>query len=73
MISQSHRSLATTCAERCLVDKRPMTGTLGTLLRAKRAGLVRTLRPLLEAVITHGLRISPELHKDVLELAGENP
>jgi predicted nucleic acid-binding protein len=50
-----------------------VTGTLGILLRAKQAGLISTVRPLVDDVTAQGFRLSPELHRDVLELAGETP
>jgi predicted nucleic acid-binding protein len=48
-----------------------VVGTLGILLRAKRAGLIATVRPLVDAVTAQGFRLSLELQRDVLELAGE--
>jgi predicted nucleic acid-binding protein len=51
----------------------PVTGTLGLLLRAKRAGLVPAVRPLVDAVVAEGFHIGPCLYRDVLELAGEAP
>jgi predicted nucleic acid-binding protein len=50
-----------------------VVGTLGILLRAKRAGLISTVRPLVDDAIAQGFRLSPELHRDVLGLAGEAP
>jgi predicted nucleic acid-binding protein len=47
-------------------------GTLGILLLAKRAGLIATVRPLVDAVMAQGFRLSLELYRDVLELAGES-
>jgi hypothetical protein len=50
-----------------------VTGTLGILLRAKQAGLISTLQPLVDDITVQGFRLSPELHRDVLGLAGETP
>jgi predicted nucleic acid-binding protein len=50
-----------------------VTGTLGILLRAKQAGLIPAVEPLVDDVIAQGFRLSPELHRDVLGLAGETP
>ena len=50
-----------------------LAGTLGILLRAKKAGLISTVRPLLDAVMAHGFHVNPELYRDVLEMAGEAP
>jgi predicted nucleic acid-binding protein len=50
-----------------------VTGTLGILLRAKQAGLISTVQPLLDDLTAQGFRLSPELHRDVLGLAGEAP
>jgi uncharacterized protein len=48
-----------------------VVGTLGILLRAKQAGLIATVQPLVDAVMAQGFRLSLELYRDVLELAGE--
>ena len=50
-----------------------VTGTLGILLRAKQAGLISTLQPLVDDIAAQGFHLSPELHRDVLGLAGETP
>ena len=50
-----------------------VTGTLGILLRAKQAGLVSNLQPLVNDITAQGFHLSPELHRDVLGLAGETP
>ena len=49
-----------------------VVGTLGVLLHAKRAGLIPTVRLLLDAVIAQGFRLTPDLYGDVLKLAGED-
>jgi predicted nucleic acid-binding protein len=50
-----------------------VAGTLGILIRAMQAGLIPAMQPLVDDVIAQGFRLSPELHRDVLELAGEAP
>ena len=50
-----------------------VTGTLGILLRAKQAGLIPAVKPLVDDVTAQGFRLSPELHRDVLGMAGEPP
>ena len=47
-----------------------VVGTLGILVRAKRAGLIPAVQPLLDDVIIQGFRLNPELYRDVLALAG---
>lgn len=49
----------------------PVRGTLGVILIAKRAGLVRQVKPLFNALIDAGLRISPEVLYMALHLAEE--
>ncbi|MBI5855549.1 MAG: DUF3368 domain-containing protein [Nitrospirae bacterium] len=48
-----------------------ITGTLGILLSAKRAGLIASVTPLLEALNSHGFRLSRITRTAVLKLAGE--
>jgi hypothetical protein len=48
-----------------------VVGTLGILLRAKQAGLISTVRPLIDDAINQGFRLSPDLYRGALELAGE--
>ena len=48
-----------------------VVGTLGILLRARRAGLILSVRPLLDALIAEGFRIDADLYQEVLNLAGE--
>jgi predicted nucleic acid-binding protein len=50
----------------------PVVGTLGVLLAAKQAGLVREIRPTIDAMIAQGRRISPDLRDRVLAAAGED-
>ncbi|MEJ5308404.1 MAG: DUF3368 domain-containing protein [Anaerolineae bacterium] len=49
----------------------PVRGTLGVILTAKRAGLVQQVKPLFNALIDAGLRISPEVLYMALHLAKE--
>jgi predicted nucleic acid-binding protein len=46
-------------------------GTVGILLRAKQHGLVPLVRPLLEQLAANSFRISDELCKEALIIAGE--
>ena len=48
-----------------------VAGTLGLLLRAKRAGLVPAVRPLVDATVVEGFHVSPELYRVMLDLADE--
>jgi predicted nucleic acid-binding protein len=48
-----------------------VVGTPGILLRAKRDGLLSTVRPLLDALNAQGFRMDPTLYQDILSLAGE--
>jgi predicted nucleic acid-binding protein len=48
-----------------------VVGTPGVLLRAKRASLISTVRPLLDALNAQGFRLEPNLYQGVLNLAGE--
>jgi predicted nucleic acid-binding protein len=48
-------------------------GTLGTLLLAKKRGLVTAVTPLLDALTAAGFRLGPELYQAVQRLAGERP
>jgi predicted nucleic acid-binding protein len=49
----------------------PVTGTVGLLLKAKQAGLITAVLPLLDALDQHQFRISPALRAEALKLAGE--
>jgi predicted nucleic acid-binding protein len=51
----------------------PVVGTAGILLAAKRAGLILEVRPLLDALIEHGFRVSTALRDRVLADAAEGP
>jgi len=48
-----------------------VTGSLGLLVRAKRNGLVREVRPFMAEMIANGLYTSEQLRREILELAGE--
>jgi hypothetical protein len=46
-------------------------GTIGILLNAKGKGHVPLIKPLLDTLITSNIRISEDLYREALELAGE--
>jgi predicted nucleic acid-binding protein len=46
-------------------------GSFGLLVRAKRSGLIREVRPLIDAKIAHGNYASDALRHHILALAGE--
>lgn len=46
-------------------------GTIGLLLRAKRRGLIKTIKPHIDALIENGIYIRRELIDAVLKDAGE--
>ena len=49
----------------------PVVGTFGLLIRAKRRGLVSTVRPVLDALVGAGFYASDALYHRALTLAGE--
>jgi predicted nucleic acid-binding protein len=49
----------------------PVIGTLGVLLASKRRGLLTTIRPCLDALVSFGFHVSPGLYALVLGDAGE--
>jgi len=49
-----------------------LTGTLGLLLDAKKAGLISALRPLLDELQSLRFRLTPRTYSAVLRLAGES-
>jgi len=49
----------------------PVVGTLGILLQAKRDGMIGRLKPLLDTLLEHNIRIGGVLYRDILEQAGE--
>jgi hypothetical protein len=48
-----------------------LTGTMGVLIRARRAGLITALRPEVEGLRRHGIHIAPALVEAVLRQMGE--
>lgn len=46
-------------------------GTVAVLVRAKKQGLIQTIRPLLDALAGHEFRLSEALRQEALRLAGE--
>ena len=48
-----------------------VTGTLGVLLKAKKKGLIKDIKPILNNIKEHGFYISDNLEKLVLELSEE--
>ena len=46
-------------------------GTLGTLVAAKRAGLLKSIRPELDALVRTSFFLSPRLYDQLLQAAGE--
>jgi predicted nucleic acid-binding protein len=48
-----------------------MIGTVGILVRAKRGGILLSLRPLLDALEAQGFYLSSQLKEEALRLAGE--
>jgi predicted nucleic acid-binding protein len=51
-----------------------VTGTVGVLLRAKQAGKLRELKPVLDTLVQqHNFRLARNLYEDVLRQVGEVP
>jgi predicted nucleic acid-binding protein len=48
-----------------------VTGTLGILLKAKKKGYLKKIKPLLDELINNNIYISDKLYKNVLDLANE--
>ena len=46
-------------------------GTLGILLQAKNLGLIKSIKPLLDTLLSENIRISENLYNLILEQAGE--
>lgn len=46
-------------------------GTGAVLVNGKRAGLIPAVRPVLDALLDRGFRLSPEVYDVILKLAGE--
>jgi predicted nucleic acid-binding protein len=51
----------------------PLTGTLGVLVDAKKAGLLHAVAPLLDSLDALGFRLASRTRAAVLALAGEAP
>lgn len=49
----------------------PVVGTAGILRRAKRAGFIPAVRPLLDQLLGFGFHLSPAIRAKILEDAGE--
>jgi predicted nucleic acid-binding protein len=49
-----------------------ITGTLGVLVKAKRNGFIKELKPILNELNLAGFRISESLADEILKQAGEN-
>lgn len=49
----------------------PLVGSLGVILRARKAGLIPTARPLVEQLVESGSYLSPELIRQALIKVGE--
>ena len=49
----------------------PVVGSAGILVRARRAGLIPAVRPLLDALLEQGFYLSEAVYRRVLEQAGE--
>ncbi len=47
------------------------TGTLGTLIMAKKRGLISSITPLLDELLARGFRLHKDLYQAVRALAGE--
>ena len=59
-------------ARRCAdVFDLPVCGTIGVLMRAKRADLVSNLAEVLDAAVKAGLYLSPAVRREALRLVGE--
>lgn len=48
-----------------------VTGTLGVLLKAKKLGLISSIRPLIEKIVQSGFYISDNIKNIILHSAGE--
>jgi predicted nucleic acid-binding protein len=51
--------------------KIPVIGTLGIIIKSKRAGLIPVVRPLLEAIQHEGFRMDQALYDQALKIADE--
>lgn len=48
-----------------------LVGTLGLVLRAKRRGVLKLVRPVLDSLLANGLYLSPAGAREILRLSGE--
>ena len=48
-----------------------ITGTLGILIRAKQAGVVDEVKPILDALMDIGFRLNEVIYLEVLRIVGE--
>jgi predicted nucleic acid-binding protein len=55
-------------AERLRMD---VIGTLGLLVRARRRGLIRSVRPMVDQLVSNGLYVSVHLYREILEAVDE--
>ena len=69
-------------ADTIVLDERPgrrvatslgldVVGSLGLLVKAKRAGMTRDVRPLMDAMLSSGLYATDTLYRQILVAAGE--
>ncbi len=49
-----------------------VTGTLGVLLKAKEVGLVKKVKPYVDALIENGIYIGKQVYSDILKLSDED-
>ena len=49
-----------------------MTGTLGLLLRAKKKGMISSIKPLIAKMLENGIRIKAEIVEGILRDARED-
>ncbi len=50
----------------------PVTGTIGLIVKAKSAGIITAVRPLLDSLDACKFHVSRDLRNEALRLAGEN-
>ena len=55
----------------CRLRNLAVTGTAGVLLKGKKAGLIPSLRPVLDELATKGFRLHSQVVSDLLTIAGE--
>jgi predicted nucleic acid-binding protein len=49
-----------------------ITGVIGVLLEAKRIGIIKELKPYLDAMLKEGFRVSKSVYEESLNLARES-